>query len=183
MLPYIILAIESESDRDFMARLYLDYKLLMFSSIKKIINDQDVAEDLIQEVLIKLIDKIALLRSLDKKRLTSYVVIACKNQARNYIRSLHSRDIVSFDDLPSEPCSDALPEDLVINKMVLEKLRSRWGGLSANMQEVLERRYILMESFEEIAEAMGSKPASVRMQLSRARKAALELLEGADISG
>lgn len=180
MLPYVILAIENESDRDFMARLYTDYRLLMFSSIKKIINDQDVAEDLIQDVLVKLIEKIDLLRDFEHKRLAAYIVTACKNHARNYIRALHSRDIASFDDLPAEPPSETVMEDVVISKMLLEQLLARWGELPENVQELLERKYILFQTDEEIALAMGGKPSSIRMKLTRARKAALAMLECAE---
>ncbi len=177
MLPYVILAIENESDRDFMARLYTDYKLLMFSSIKKIINDQDVAEDLIQDVLVKLIEKIDLLRDFEHKRLAAYIVTACKNHARNYIRALHSKDITYIDDLPSEPPAAIAVEEIVINKMLLERLLERWPELPENVQELLERKYILFQTDEEIAESMGGKPSSIRMKLTRARKTALAMLE------
>lgn len=177
MLPYVILAIENESDREFMSRLYTDYKLLMFSSIKKIINDQDVAEDLIQDVLVKLIEKIELLRDFEPKRLTSYVVTASKNHARNYIRSLHRNDVVSVDDLSYDPPSTVVLEDLVVSKMLLERMLKGWPELPESVQELLERKYILFQSDEEIAMALGVKPGSVRMKLTRARKAALAMLE------
>lgn len=177
MLPYIILAIEDESDREFMARLYLDYKMLMFSSVKKIINDQWVAEDLIQDVLVKLIDKVDLLRTFEPRRLAAYIVAACKNHARNYIRVLKRDTVASFDELPQEPADSFSLEDLVIKSMQIEKLRDGWSSLPEDYQEVLERRYILFQTDEEIAEAIGGKPASVRMKLTRARKAALALIE------
>lgn len=182
MLPYVILAIENESDRDFMARLYTDYKLLMFSSIKKIINDQDVAEDLIQDVLVKLIEKIDLLRDFEHKRLAAYIVTACKNHARNYIRSLHSKDISSFDDLSYDPPSSIVMEDIVVNKMLLERLMERWSELPEHVQELLERKYILLQTDEEMAASMGVKPSSIRMKLTRARKTALAMLESSEIT-
>lgn len=180
MLPYVILAIENESDREFMAKLYTDYKLLMFSSIKKIINDQDVAEDLIQDVLVKLIEKLELLRDFEPKRLTAYVVTASKNHARNYIRSLHRNDVASFDELPYDPPSPVVLEDVVVSKMLLERLLKGWPELPENVQELLERKYILFQSDEEIAALMGGKPGSIRMKLTRARKAAYAMLERAE---
>ena len=58
MIPFAILTLADESDREFMTRLYLEHRLLMFSEIKKLVHDQWAAEDLIQDALIKLIDKI-----------------------------------------------------------------------------------------------------------------------------
>lgn len=177
MLPYVILAIENESDREFMSKLYIDYRLLMFSSIKKIINDQWVAEDLIQDVLVKLIEKIDLLRSFDKKRLTAYVVVASKNHARNYIRLISQKRVTSIEDITYEPVAEFSLEEKVINNMLLEKLLSGWSELPETAQELLERKYIQFQTDEEIAEAMCVKTSSIRMMLTRARKSALAMLD------
>ena len=58
MIPYCILAIENDDDREFMSSLYIDYKQLMYSEIRKIIKKDCDAEDIMQDVLEKLIDKI-----------------------------------------------------------------------------------------------------------------------------
>ena len=51
MIPYCILIIEDDSDREFMSKLYLSYNRLMYREIFKIVNDPWVTEDLMQEVL------------------------------------------------------------------------------------------------------------------------------------
>lgn len=40
MVPFCILAIENEDDREFMTRLYLDYSRLMQQQITKIVQDE-----------------------------------------------------------------------------------------------------------------------------------------------
>ena len=45
MIPYCILAIENDDDREFMSSLYIDYKQLMYSEIRKIIKKDCDAED------------------------------------------------------------------------------------------------------------------------------------------
>lgn len=52
MVPFCILAIENEDDREFMTRLYLDYSRLMQQQITKIVQDEWAAEDLMQTTLI-----------------------------------------------------------------------------------------------------------------------------------
>lgn len=51
MVPFCILAIENEDDREFMTRLYLDYSRLMQQQITKIVQDEWAAEDLMQTTL------------------------------------------------------------------------------------------------------------------------------------
>lgn len=86
MVPFCILAIENEDDREFMTRLYLDYSRLMQQQITKIVQDEWAAEDLMQTTLVKLIDKVQDLRTKDRNHLINYIISACKNQARNYMR-------------------------------------------------------------------------------------------------
>ncbi len=86
MIPYCILVIEDESDRAFMESLYHNYRRLMYKTIKRIIDDPWSAEDVMQSVLVKLIDKLALLRSKEEQQVVSYIVSACRNTAYNYVR-------------------------------------------------------------------------------------------------
>ncbi len=46
MLPLIIMAIEDEDDKAFMAWLYLQYRRLIYSEVRKIVGNTDDVEDL-----------------------------------------------------------------------------------------------------------------------------------------
>ena len=47
MLPLMIMAIEDENDKAFMTWLYLQYRRLIYSEIRKVVGDGDEAEDLL----------------------------------------------------------------------------------------------------------------------------------------
>ena len=47
MIPIIILSIENEDDREFMSRLYLDYRKRMFAGILGYVSDRSAAEDVL----------------------------------------------------------------------------------------------------------------------------------------
>ena len=79
MIPIIILSIENEDDREFMSRLYLDYRKRMFAGILGYVSDRSAAEDVLHEAVVKLIGKVELLRTLDEKRLACYVAETAKN--------------------------------------------------------------------------------------------------------
>ena len=45
MIPACILAIEDESDREFMTSLFLQYEKLMYSTIRKVTQDSWLVDD------------------------------------------------------------------------------------------------------------------------------------------
>lgn len=51
MLPLMIMAIEDENDKAFMTWLYLQYRRLIYSEIRKVVGDGDEAEDLLQSAV------------------------------------------------------------------------------------------------------------------------------------
>ena len=81
-----------------MTRLYLDYSRLMQQQITKIVQDEWAAEDLMQTTLVKLIDKVQDLRTKDRNHLINYIISACKNQARNYMRDKNRHAEYSIDE-------------------------------------------------------------------------------------
>lgn len=155
MIPYCILIIEDDSDREFMSKLYLSYHRLMYREIFKIVNDPWVTEDLMQEVLIKLIDRVKELRTKDRQHLINYVITASKNRARNYMRDSHRNREISFDD-QVDYATPYLGRDEIeihlIQKDRLRKLISAWHKLDERSRLLLEKYYFLEMSCTEIAE-------------------------------
>ena len=94
MIPMIIMAIEDEDDRSFMANLYVDYQRLMYKVITSHTTDPWDADDIFQSTLPKLIDKLADLRRMSKDKLTNYIYSTCKNTAINYLRKIFFRGSV-----------------------------------------------------------------------------------------
>ena len=80
MLPIIILTIEDDDDREFMTNIYLKYDRLMFSEAYKITRHCQDTEDVMHTAIVKLIDKIPLLRTFDQKRLAYYLIRTAKPQ-------------------------------------------------------------------------------------------------------
>ena len=180
MIPSCILAIEDESDREYMTSLYLQYQRLMYDTIIRITKDSWLAEDVLQAALEKLIDKIQLLQKLDRKRLINYIISTCKNVAFNALRYNNRHGAISFDDFGDdylEEDSASLIEDFIIKKEEFTRLALLWERLDVKSRYLLEARYIWQKETWEIAQDIDIKPESVRMALTRARKKALLLFE------
>lgn len=189
MIPYCILVIEDENDREFMTSLYINYKNLMFVTIHKIVKDVDDAEDLMQDVLEKLIDKIALLRSRNRDQLVNYIISACKYSALNFIRNMGKRQTTALEEcieLPETDNMDRKIELRIIKDEELDALQRVLPQMDPRTQCLLEGYYFLDKSVAELGSELGIKADSVRMYLSRARKKAFELLQkdiGTEIAG
>lgn len=179
MIPYCILAIEDDDDRAFMADLYLQYRNLMFHTVNGIIGDPWLADDAVQTALERLIDKIIVLRSFDKKRLANYILTTCKNIAYNICRYQHRHNALSFDEyIDSIDSYSSAPstEDYIILNEEIATLRDVWGQLDEKTQYLLEAKYILGKQSLEIAKDLNIQPASVRMALTRARNKVYSLI-------
>lgn len=174
MIPFAILVIEDDDDREFMTQLYINYQHLMFMEIKKMISDDWIAEDILHDSIVRLIDKIPLLRSLDNRRQINYLVTTVRNQAKNYFRAKQKELFSSLDSSPhvinSALLDDTEVEEKVFWKLQAEKLKIIWPNLSESTKQILERKYILGQSDDEIANAFDIKTNSVRMKLVRARR-------------
>ncbi len=176
MLPLIILAIENDDDREFMSMIYYQYNRLMFSEANKIVQNDMDAEDIVQDVIEKLIDKIDVLRVLAPKQLTCYVAEAAKNRARNFMRSTVNSPL-PIDTLDQ---SGRFAEDVelaVLRSVSVVELRVVLKRMKDSTSALLRMKYILQLSNDEIAKELNVKPDSVRALLSRARKEAFAMLK------
>lgn len=178
MIPFCILAIEDESDREFMSSLFINYQRLLYSEIYKILNSPWDTEDVLQATLVKLIDKIPELRMKEQSKLVNYVITSAKNTAYNYLRE-RKKTPFSFDDCEEQADGDKDCHALELNliaKEEIETLARKWPLLDERSRFLLEGKYILGKNDEELAEDLAIKPGSVRMAMTRARQSAYQLM-------
>lgn len=179
MIPFCILVIENDADREFMETLFVDYQRLMYSEIYKITQNQWDTEDVLQATLVKLIDKIPELREKERRKLVNYIITASKNTALNFIRDVRHIPPISFEDCAQtadDEKSGHMMEAKIIAKEELEILAQKWPLLDERSRYLLDARYILGKNDEELANDLDIKPESVRMAMTRARKSAYQLL-------
>ena len=163
MIPYCILVIEDDDDREFMTLLYIRYQRLLYKEIYEILKNSWNTEDILQATLVKLIDKIPELRQKERPQLVGYICAAARNTALNFLRAQDKIASFSF-------------EEYMISKDEIDELVRRWPQLDDRSKMLLEGKYILGKSDEVLAEELSIKPASVRMALTRARQCAYQLL-------
>jgi RNA polymerase sigma-70 factor (ECF subfamily) len=176
----IVLVIENEKDRNFMADLYENYYSLIKNIIRKYVQDNSNIEDLIHNVIINLIDKIPLLISFEKYVLISYISAVSKNIAVNFIKHQNiNSEFTFFGD--EEDIADSIedrakmPEEFLINKEENENLNKILKKLPEKQRLFLQFKYFFEMNDKEIAKIFGIKPESVKVYISRAREKAYKL--------
>ena len=168
-IPASILAIENESDRDFMENIFFSYQRLIYHEIGSILNDPWSKDDIFQTVIVQLINNIDTLRPMPAKVLTSYIATSARNAALTHIRNISRRKEVLADEFDNNYV-DADHDTEEINSFA-----KVWDELDDKTKFLLSSRYILEKSYAEIASDLNVKPESARMALTRARRAALAL--------
>lgn len=174
MFPLIFSTIEDADSREFMEQLYVKYSKLIYSQVYKLTRDSYEVEEIVQESLVSLIEKVDLLQTLPRDRLVNYLISTARYTGYAFFRKKRK-----VEEIPIEEDETVLfdkgafqngLDELMIQKMESEQLYQVWLRLRKRDQLILNMKYILDQSNEEIAEVLGVKPGSIRMLLTRAKR-------------
>lgn len=170
-------------DREFILWLYNEFKALMLATVRRYVQSPEDQEDILQESVVKLMGKAALLRGKERRVLASYVVFTVGNTAKKHLRRANLErarmDELSEDaDYPSD-----LPplDELMALRERDVRLEDILGRLSEDDRTLLVGKYILGLTDEELGAELNCKADSVRMKLTRARRRALKQMKEDEI--
>lgn len=164
----------NEIEKSFFEQLYHSYIKLMYAQASHYIRNTDVAEDIVQESLVKLLQKYSVLSTLDEKALATYIVYTVRSTAINYLK--HERlkqQWIHYDDLPITT-PDA--EEIFFGSLHTEELYTAWKQISFDEQMILALKYFLGFTIEELAKTYNCSLVNMRVRLFRARKKLKKLL-------
>ena len=74
MLPLFIMAIENDTDRQFVAGLYQRHRDFLLRCAQKILNDPDRAEEALHEAMLRVIRSLERVRQIPAEELLPYLV-------------------------------------------------------------------------------------------------------------
>ena len=176
----IFLLIEDDAQRSFMEGLYLDFRSKMYHTAHEVMGHREDSQDIINDTLLKLMDKIPLLMGLDCLALRSYVVISTRRTAIDLLRKRKRRSELLFGDdefMDTIASSGADPDEGLLREADVSVLNAGLKRLPQRQRDLLNMKYILNLSDGEIAETYGIQPGSVPSTLSRARLALKEKIK------
>jgi RNA polymerase sigma-70 factor (ECF subfamily) len=150
-----------------MSVLYDRYSAALFGVIKKVVTDEAAAEDLLQEVFLK-IWRAGTQYNADKGRLFTWMMQVARNAAIDHIRSKRHRESIQTDELDVHTVVNeqvSTPVDHIGLKEVVATLKPE-------QQEVLDLLYFGGLTQEQAAEELGIPLGTVK---TRARTAVQQL--------
>ena len=84
MLPLFIMAIENDTDRQFVAGLYQRHRDFLLRCAQKILNDPDRAEEALHEAMLRVIRSLERVRQIPAEELLPYLVTMCRPPASTF---------------------------------------------------------------------------------------------------
>ena len=174
----------SAEDIAYFERLYQENKNFMFYIAGKYTQSIIDREDIVQDAVVRLLRNISSLKGLDCFKVRKYIVLTIRAAYFDYEKKHVHRLILMNEEMLEELMEteivhcDTSHDDSVSS--LVEQLKSQ---LSEREWFVLEGRYILGYSQEELGKLLGVNPNSVRMIICRARNKARDILYPANARG
>lgn len=176
---WFLMALQTPEDREFLEWIIDEYKDVIHSTARKMVQNYHDREDVVQECMAKIVKNVERFREIDSCALRGYLVILTKNTVKNFRKKQNviTKYFVFRAEMADIPEMTHTPEEIAIYHEHLGKLYIVWPELTEREQTILTEKYILGFSDADIAKDIGCKANSVRTLIGRARKHALEVLK------
>ena len=155
------------------------YQSKVFSYIMQLVKDHDLANDIFQEVFIKVVINLKKESYHHEGKLLSWILRISHNQVIDHFRKSSKMPYVGrsssnpdFDIFSVLKLEDSSIEDVMINDQILKDVRLLIHELPHDQKEVVKMRFFMKMSFKEIAEKTG---VSINTSLGRMRYALINL--------
>lgn len=138
----------------------------LYRSAYRIVNDEDIAKDMVQDTYMLLWDKRDMLEKLDNVEF--YVIRVLRNKCIDYLRTI--RKYETLDEMTDVEDEDLVAEEVCNDNRYLNGIVKKMDLLPERQKQILILRCVNGLSLGEITELTGLTNINVRTLLSRARK-------------
>lgn len=181
VLPISILMIETDDDREFICRLYIDYRKLMFAVAYEYFNENDSdIDDVVGITVERLCRYCSTVRKIPENRIKQYIVSITGNVCRDLLRKrkrLGDITDTSYTDKMLEEIPDSHnPIDTIFDQASAQELIAAFDLLPLRERELIRMRHVDKSSIGIIAKELNISENTARTALSRARKHLIKLL-------
>lgn len=162
-----------------LARQFVQHRDMLYGYVFALTRDHDLAEDILQDVGVSILSEAKL------GRVPDIFIPWARGLARHRVADHYRRLAYRRQhEMPFEKFADAVdlafaehawtPED---NHHQLKLLRECLDGLTTRVRTIIDLRYNGCESIDKIAASMSWTPASIKVALSRARRALADCVD------
>lgn len=154
-----------KGDQQAFGELYQRYELQLFSYLQRLVHDEHVAEDLLQEVFLALWHGAAGFRG--QAKVSTWLFRVAHNQAVSWLRGQQGE--LPTDWLDEQPGDDGDPEELVLESFRNDRIRRALDSLSPDHRAVIELAFFYNLPYAQIAEIVDCPVGTVKSRISFAR--------------
>lgn len=168
MLTLFLALIDEQSDQEKFTKIYELHKQKMWYAARKILNDDQLAEDAVHNAFIGIAKNISSIKEVNSPAAAAYTVTAAKNCALSMLRKSTPNGTVDVSEmfyLSDDSASDAFSkiETKEFVKAILLKMPETY-------RDVLYYFFVENMSEKEIAQLLSKNINTVRQQVFRGRK-------------
>ena len=160
-------------DSSELARQFVQHRDMLYGYVFALTRDHNAAEDILQDVGVSILTEAK--RGTDPDRFVAWARGLARHRVADHYRRLATR---RRHEMPFERFADAVdlafaehaptPEE---NNSQLQLLRECLDRLTGRARTIIDRCYSGRQSIEEISAALSWTPGSIKVALSRARRA------------
>lgn len=165
-----------KSQSEMAAVFYETYKKRIYQLARYLSSDEDSRDELVQETLCALLDRLELLEQLRPEQIEVYIARTMQNIKVNAYKKSKKLSFISFEDMDSQDLVESSGEQMENMLTHLEVLHLM-EKLSSEDRLLLRGKYIEGQSDQELAGMLRCKSDSIRMKMLRARKRAFRILQ------
>ena len=177
MLEFILLAIETEEDREYFADILEQYQPALFIHINQLVQNEHDSWDCYQNAIISVMENFDRFMELDRTFQIAYLYVSCRNAALKYFRSknkqikheISTTDPIDGSEIDIPDPNEDIQKAYIIKEavqMVLKLLK----GMGEESRILAFYKFIVGYSDKKGAEIMGISPGNYRERVYRIRK-------------
>lgn len=173
---FLYMSLIDDNDRSKFEEIYITYRQTMFYVANKILKDEYLAEDVVHQSFIRIIDNLNKINEINCHKTKGFIVIIVQNIAIDFYRKRKLQYNISFDEF--EIYIGGMDSSFHFNEVEEAILK-----LPINYSTVLRLKYSLGYNNKEISDMLKITEVNVRKRISRGKeKLEKSLSEGGEKS-
>lgn len=169
-------AIEDIQTKNKLEAIYLEYYRDMYVTAYSILKDHQIAEDIIQDAIIRLSNNLSRVSDIKCKKTRSYLVIIVRNLAYNFYNKRKKIVLLEDDQLKNIVDNEILIEEHLLKDEQNSEIVKCLKKLTPSYADILTLRFYYDLSIVEISETLDITTNNVSVKINRAIKTLKNIL-------
>lgn len=176
-MPFILAVIKKKENHSRLEALYEEYASLMYKVAYRILKDEHLAQDAVQEAFINISNNLDKIIQPNCNKIRALFVIIVRNVSIDIYRHKEKQTSVSFEEINDTlPESGPTLEEIVVRNETFTQVTRKVKELHPSYADIFSLKYFYNYKDEEISQILNITPENARTRLHRARKSLIRLL-------